>query len=1029
MDVLSNLPEEGSDSDESNPVISPSWRSRSIATSQTDSSRLTSRSSLHPFHSITATQSRGKLEGVFLSEDEANMSGGDRNVDDTKGRYDEGGEPESFAQYMDPWRRLTLWLQHREDPRTVRTFYPPSLQDQHPSLQPQDEWDVLQVFLKTDNVLGVWDENCDFRSYSIQNFFIYNGVHRKDLPGQLESLHVVASEQSAMQFFMDGVIEHNIDRRYVQRVRIQDVSIGGLQDLLVHSVEGLIFVRTRISKDADDIWYRLQRPGVQYTQMFNDFLWVANLFKYVVDYLDVASNARCDITLDDFRSKFLNQLIEWHSSSDAFQLWHRACGAKTDLRQHMARFADFLRDQIWSLNENPDDPLREHSLWRQICPHRYHDGVNMVSPNEQTIVTPGVKAVFCKVFPDWSEQKYNLLRAQEFSQPVELYRQSRIKRYFSSKMLDYAGGISPDDSENISLALRTLERVGILDSRIDDPVEDILGKLVIVRRNDLPVNDPNFKISYAWVYSSAPALNPQLTNLSVVWLLPPEETLCANSYYPIGNELFFSDECHCEPIFLRDVMAVFGISLGDHARGLAEFFVRSVYNVKDECFVRQPLDPSICTCKREERSETVRSIPAAIPSQEFSLCRRKIKSLSLFSGAGFFDRGLEESGFIETICSIDTNPCAIQTNRANQKGQSISLEKSVNGLLEKILSHPKENPRADGECVILLSGEVDMIIAGTPCPGFSIMNAHKANKKSQKIASLIASTLSYVETILPPLVLIENVPNMDSGSPSACSQTISYLVALGYQVRVVMIRACDIKLCDSPPHLEAPQKRYRLFILAAAPSLTLPEAPSLRESLPPTVADAISRLLEVENDRLINLLHPDHIPVMRFSADPYRIISIRRLVQKIPTEPPGMNLVKSQRQGLLDEQETVWLRRQSAERKSSKSRALERVNYTKPFPTILTRLSPMDSRIGSVLHPWQHRFLTLDEVRIAQGIPNYMVLLGPLHEQLRMLGNGVAFPVGHAWGRAIGESLVSDLLKLDGLETKWEKKGQESEGI
>lgn len=361
-----------------------------------------------------------------------------------------------------------------------------------------------------------------------------------------------------------------------------------------------------------------------------------------------------------------------------------------------------------------------------------------------------------------------------------------------------------------------------------------------------------------------------------------------------------------------------------------------------------------------------------------------LDNLSLFAGCGLFDRGLEEGGVLQTTYAIEYDGFSMQSYKANQRCKGTNLTCSVNECLDRLLCGLDELPRPD------------CISAGCPCQGFSALNIHKASEKSQRNCSLIASTVSYIETLLPLYGLIENVPGMDTGSPNACEQVICTLVALGYQVRKALLKASQF---------EAPQNRPRLFILIAAPGLPLPRDPLelAIDGRVATVASATAGLSKIDNDIIINIESPDHIPLKRLQPD-LEIVNLRSLVAKIPTKPPSMNLAKTEKLGLLNQHERDWLSTQSPERRGTRSRALQRVDPTKPFPTVVTSINPMCSRIGVVLHPFENRVLSLQEQKIAQGFLETDVLIGPLSQQLKQCGNGVARPVGVALGRVIGES-------------------------
>lgn len=103
-------------------------------------------------------------------------------------------------------------------------------------------------------------------------------------------------------------------------------------------------------------------------------------------------------------------------------------------------------------------------------------------------------------------------------------------------------------------------------------------------------------------------------------------------------------------------------------------------------------------------------------AQEKPLPYKKLRGLSLFSGGGGLDRGLEEGGAVEFQTSVDYDPAAIHTQRANcQDSQNMRLFcGSVDDYLKSLFSGDKNRSVAH-------VGEVDVIAAGSPCPGTSLV--------------------------------------------------------------------------------------------------------------------------------------------------------------------------------------------------------------------------------------------------------------------------------------------------------------------
>ncbi len=231
---------------------------------------------------------------------------------------------------------------------------------------------------------------------------------------------------------------------------------------------------------------------------------------------------------------------------------------------------------------------------------------------------------------------------------------------------------------------------------------------------------------------------------------------------------------------------------------------------------------------------------------------------------------------------------------------------------------------------------------------------------------------------------MDHIPN-DRDLANASAQAICCLVAIGYQVRKVLLTAYEHG---------SPTLRRRLFIIAAAPGVPLPEVPrathgddSELERIV-TVGDVLQGLKAIHNDVAINIRDPTQIPIHRLKPDVAWRVSLRNVVKRIP-KIPGDGLYQAYRKGLLSRDQKRWYYAQSDEKKDSKSKSLRRVDPQDPFKTIVTVISPLDSRFsGEIVHPHEDRVLSLKEIRRAQGVPDWFLLVGSLRNQVELVGNG-----------------------------------------
>ncbi|KIX00707.1 uncharacterized protein Z518_09772 [Rhinocladiella mackenziei CBS 650.93] len=882
---------------------------------------------------------------------------------------------------------FTQNLKALESPRALKLLYPPKFSGSSYVKPDISEAKVLDEFIEMG---GVSDTEPDdhFFEFDLWDFHVYRApYHSGSFEGQFDSLHIVASEinqdlKSQKQWFVDGTLECMGKLRPISDARIVDVSIGPLDQPEEHETQ--VWIMTEESRKVNH-WYRLKAPSKEYTKMWSDFIWLSNLNKYVIDYLEI--NSETGVSLADFKGKFWAWLKSLHG--DNISAWHDKCGNRTDFRKDLADYGQFFRNQTYSLCVNSNDMTKmSYPVWSEIGCGNISQDQQAASKWTKTSVTPEVATSFSKFW-----KNFDLLEPIQFCPAIENQRKQKImERNFPSKLdVNQSKHFIKVRNQQIPRSTWILEEAAKENRpvRIFD-TDEIRGKVIILR-SQLKTGQHEF--NYAWVRSVSRGY------CYVVWLVLPSDTAYGSpdraTFYPVGNELFFSNQCNCEKVSLKDIVKIIDASVfKDHAEKHGALFVHNLlYCEGEEMFIAvSEIDLMRCQCKAAAKKK--RCLPRSQPNHR----NQKMQTLSLFSGCGLLDYAFVSPGHAETKFAIDHWETAILSHRANDEAQKTRREiGSTSDCFEKFAS-------GEGN----LPDNIDCVIGGCPCDGYSPLNAHRETLTSQKNCSLLANMLSWIQMLMPTYVLIENVPNMDKGRPNACSQAICFLVALGYQVRKSLVVDSEVGGASS---------RQRLFIVAAAPGFILPEEPErthgptgsgLRKIR--TIRETISDLPPLHNDTIINPANPDHIPLKRFKVDFQNFVNFRGVVSRIPTRPPNMSLSKTYRDGGLLPHERCWFRTLHKFQQTKGSKSLTRVDPDNPFRTICTVISPMDAVYsGIILHPFQHRTLSLLEASRAMGKPDSFILVGTVSEQFKQLGNAVPWALGAAWGRVFGRAWQESL--------------------
>ena len=123
---------------------------------------------------------------------------------------------------------------------------------------------------------------------------------------------------------------------------------------------------------------------------------------------------------------------------------------------------------------------------------------------------------------------------------------------------------------------------------------------------------------------------------------------------------------------------------------------------------------------------------------------RKINVIDLFSGCGGFSKGFMDAGF-NVIVGVDNNEAALNTFRLNHNGaKALNADLSDKETFNKILE-------------IAGGSDIDVVIAGPPCQGFSLTGLRNFDDDRNK---LYLSVIETVKRCRPKGFVIENVPGM-----------------------------------------------------------------------------------------------------------------------------------------------------------------------------------------------------------------------------------------------------------------------------
>lgn len=379
-------------------------------------------------------------------------------------------------------------------------------------------------------------------------------------------------------------------------------------------------------------------------------------------------------------------------------------------------------------------------------------------------------------------------------------------------------------------------------------------------------------------------------------------------------------------------------------------------------------------------------------------------TIDLFCGAGGITEGFRQSGF-RCLYGNDIMPEAVDTFKFNHPDALASCE-PIEGVC------PKDVRTRLG----LARGELDVLVGGPPCQGFSINAPDRFLGDPRN--KLFLHYERFLEEFRPRAFLFENVPGLLSlGDGAVFQQIMRVFTGLGYSVAAKILFAA---------HYGVPQERWRLILLGSregeithpAPlhyatgranfrggaSMTFVMGRREKESLPHfiTVAEAIGDLPKLgmgEGSEIVKYTTVAHSNYAKMIRNPAGKTFNHYAAKLSPANTERMKHVKpggSWRDIPFD----LLPRGMQKARKSDHTKRYGRLLSDGLAGTVMTKCDP---HWGAVFLPDQDRSLTVREAARLQSFPDTYFFLGPRVSQYVQVGNAVPVLLAKAIGLRIRE--------------------------
>jgi DNA (cytosine-5)-methyltransferase 1 len=372
-----------------------------------------------------------------------------------------------------------------------------------------------------------------------------------------------------------------------------------------------------------------------------------------------------------------------------------------------------------------------------------------------------------------------------------------------------------------------------------------------------------------------------------------------------------------------------------------------------------------------------------------------MKVVDLFCGCGGMSWGFKEEGF-NIVMGVDKNPISLKTFKLNFPEAN---------FLKTDLSNYSPNYLL--EALQIQAGELDCLIGGPPCQGFSKNVPAKERYELDERNQLIITFLNFVRVIQPKIVVIENVAEMKNAFSEAYTiQIQNTLSALGYTLNIVTLFATDYGV---------PQLRKRTFFLASRLGcvITVPHPTYLsptknldlfnfeyaKEYV--TVWSAISDLPSLESGQGKNpcqyqvqplteyqkLMRTDSSLLYDHTARPLTKAQLDRVKHLEPGKGQGVEALPHHLRP-----------------RSSYSGAYARLRPNEPARTITRWVFHPGS--GRFYHPFDNRVITIREAARLQSFPDKFIFEGTYIQKSSQVGEAVPPLLAKVLAKSVKMALI-----------------------
>lgn len=330
---------------------------------------------------------------------------------------------------------------------------------------------------------------------------------------------------------------------------------------------------------------------------------------------------------------------------------------------------------------------------------------------------------------------------------------------------------------------------------------------------------------------------------------------------------------------------------------------------------------------------------------------KRMTYIDLFSGSGGFSLGFDNKGF-QNIFSIDIEPSFCETYKYNFPNHKL-IEKDLCQLSDAEITYLKE------------FDDVDVVIGGPPCQGFSIAGNIGRKFIEDPRNKLFKEFVRVVKVIKPKFFVMENVARLyNRNKGETTKEIINDFETLGYKVECKILNSADYGV---------PQIRKRVIFIGTRFNQNI-EFPKKTTEKYLTVKEALQDYpsLSVGEESII----PNHIAMTHSN----------QMLEKMSYISDGGNR----------EEIPIKIRPKSGD-------VRKYIRYKSDMPSVC-----VTGDMRKIFHYEQNRALTVRELAKLQSYPDDFIFKGTKISQQQQVGNSVPPKMAEAIATVIIKMNVND---------------------